>query len=120
MTWQLVGRLSSTPTVGYVAGYYKYWGNNVDRIDFFGTEAHPRDNDNNLWHGYVKGGKTYTSTGMEADANVLDTNAPQVTAFTKIFSTGTVIDGKTMNHAWNSDIVRYDDGVVAAIGMARL
>ncbi|HYQ17880.1 MAG TPA: hypothetical protein VEQ58_19040, partial [Polyangiaceae bacterium] len=28
------GRLSATPTMGYVAGYYKYWGNNTDRIDF--------------------------------------------------------------------------------------
>ena len=45
------GRLSSTPTTGYVAGYYKYWSNGTDRIDFVATEAHPRDNDNSLWHG---------------------------------------------------------------------
>jgi hypothetical protein len=119
VSWEYRGRLSSTPTVGYVAGYYKYWGNNVDRIDFFGTEAHPRDNDNNLYHGYIKGGKTYNSMDVEVDDDVLDTQAPQVTAFTKIFSTGTNIDGKVMNHAWNSDIMRYTDGTIAAIGMAR-
>jgi hypothetical protein len=119
VTWTYGGRLSSTPTVGYVAGYYKYWGNNVDRIDFLGTEAHPRDNDNNLYHGYLKGEKSYTSTDMQVDADISDGTSPQVTAFTRIFATGTMIDGKRMNHAWNSDIVRYDDGTIAAIGMAR-
>ena len=118
-TWAYGGRLSSTPTVGYVAGYYKYWGNQVDRIDFLATEAHPRDNDNNLWHGYLKGGKTYTSTDMQVDADIADGTSPQVTAFTRVFQTGTTLDGKVMNHAWNSDIVRYADGTIAAIGMAR-
>src|SRR6478609_4469236 len=41
-TWSLYGRLTATPTVGYVAGYYKYWGNGPDRIDFVATQAHPR------------------------------------------------------------------------------
>jgi hypothetical protein len=119
MTWTYGGRLSSTPTVGYVAGYYKYWGNQVDRIDFLATEAHPRDNDNNLWHGYLSGGKTYNSAGTQVDADIADGTSPQVTAFTRIFQTGTTLDGKVMNHAWNSDIVRYADGTIAAIGMAR-
>src|SRR5438876_307282 len=60
--WSNYGRLTSSKQVGYVAGYYKYWGNNTDRIDFCGTEAHPRDFDNNLWHGYVKGVQVYNST----------------------------------------------------------
>ncbi|MBN2574356.1 MAG: hypothetical protein JXP73_07310, partial [Deltaproteobacteria bacterium] len=64
-SWSFGGRLTSTPTVGYVAGYYKYWGNNTDRIDFFATESHPRDNDTSLYHGYVKGGKIYNSSGTE-------------------------------------------------------
>jgi hypothetical protein len=119
MTWTYGGRLSSTPTVGYVAGYYKYWGNQVDRIDFLATEAHPRDNDNSLYHGYLKGGRTYTSTDMQVDADIADGMSPQVTAFTRIFQTGTTIEGQRMHHAWNSDIVRYDDGTIAAIGMAR-
>ena len=119
MTWTYGGRLSSTPTVGYVAGYYKYWGNNVDRIDFLATEAHPRDNDNSLYHGYLKGGRTYTSTDMQVDADISDGTSPQVTAFTRIFQTGTTIEGQRMHHLWNSDIMRYDDGTIAAIGMAR-
>ena len=119
MTWTYGGRLSSTPTVGYVAGYYKYWGNQVDRIDFLATEAHPRDNDNNLWHGYLRGGRTYRSDDMQVDADIADTMSPQVNAFTRVFQTGSMHDGKALHHAWNSDIVRYSNGNIAAIGMAR-
>ena len=62
-TWSYYGRLTSSQQVGYVAGYFKYWGDNTGRIDFLGTEAHPRDNDNSLWHGYIQGGKVYNSVG---------------------------------------------------------
>ncbi|HEY3499574.1 MAG TPA: BNR-4 repeat-containing protein [Polyangiaceae bacterium] len=118
-TWTLGGRLTFSATVGYVAGYYKYWGNGVDRIDFFGTEAHPRDNDNSLWHGYVKGGKSYNSLDEVKDENITDNTGPDVNAFTRVFATGTTVNNERFNHMWNSDVMRYDDGVVAAIGMGR-
>jgi hypothetical protein len=117
--WTYGGRLTFSPTVGYVAGYYKYWGNGVDRIDFFGTEAHPRDNDNNLWHGYVKGGKSYNTFDEVIDDDITNGNGPDVDGFTRIFSTGTNLGGETFNHMWNSDVMRYDDGTIAAIGMGR-
>ncbi|MBN2530930.1 MAG: hypothetical protein JXR76_31375 [Deltaproteobacteria bacterium] len=63
------GRLTATDTVGYVAGYYKYWGNNVDRIDFLGTDNHPRDCNNSLYHEYSQGGKIYKSDGAVVDDN---------------------------------------------------
>ena len=62
-TWSYNGKLASSKQVGYVAGYFKYWGDNTGRIDFNGTEAHPRDNDNNLWSGYIQGGNVYDSLG---------------------------------------------------------
>jgi hypothetical protein len=113
------GRLSSTPTTGYVAGYYKYWGNGVDRIDFVGTEAHPRDNDNNLWHGYVKGGKVYNSAGTVVDDSVADKTGQNIDKFTKLFATGSSLGGVKLSHAWNADLVRYDDGTIALIWTAR-
>jgi len=119
-TWSLFGRLTATPTTGYVAGYYKYWGNNTDRIDFLGTEAHPRDNDNNLWHGYIKGGKTYNSAGTVVDDTLGDMTAKVIGAYTQVFKTGSTLGGVQLNHAWNYDIVRYDDGTVAFIGQARV
>jgi hypothetical protein len=118
------GKLSSSPQVGYVAGYYKYWGNNTDRIDFLGTEAHPRDFDNSLYHGYVSGGKVYDSLGNVLDSSLKDssstsTNAADITKYTTVFKTGSTIGGVKLCRAWNYDIVRYADGTIGVLGQAR-
>jgi hypothetical protein len=118
-TFTYGGRLTSTPQVGYVAGYYKYWGNGVDRIDFVGTEAHPRDFDNSLYHGYVKAGRTYDSNDRMVDADISDSTQPDITAFTKLFVTGSIIHGVTLTHAWNIDLQRYSDGTIALLWKAR-
>lgn len=119
-SWSYSGRLTSTPQVGYVAGYYKYWGNNKDRVDFLATQAHPRDADTSLWHGYVQGGKVYNSAGTVIDATLADKDAKNVDAYTQVFKTGTSLNGVKLEHAWNHDIVRYDDGTVAILGQARV
>jgi hypothetical protein len=119
-TWNFGGRLTSTPRVGYVAGYYKYWGNNVDRIDWLGTEAHPRDNDNSLYHGYIQDGSNHNSNGEVIDNDFTDGNASEVTTYTQVFRAGSSVGGVSLNHAWNADLVRYDDGTVAAIWTARV
>lgn len=118
-SWSYAGRLTSTATVGYVAGYYKYWGNDVDRIDFVGTEAHPRDFDNSLYHGYVQGGKVYDSAGAQVDDNLLDGNAQDVTRYTKLFATGARLGSATLTHLWNCDLMRYPDGTIALIFTGR-
>lgn len=41
--------------------YVKYTSNNVDRIDFFFTDGHPRASNNNLYHFYYKNGNLYQS-----------------------------------------------------------
>lgn len=115
-TWTYAGRLTATAQ----SGYYKYWGNGVDRIDFVGTEGHPRDSDNNLYHGYLSGGKTYDSTGKVIDEDLADAMTPDITAFSKAYTTGSTFDGVTLNHAWNADIVRYADGTVVILGLARI
>jgi hypothetical protein len=119
-SWNYYGRLTASPQVGYVAGYYKYWGNNVDRIDWVGTEAHPRDFDNSLYHGYVKGGKVYDSFDKVQDPDITSMNAPDVTAFTPVFKTGTTINGVVLDHMWNYDIMRYADGSIAILGQGRV
>ncbi|HKO48337.1 MAG TPA: hypothetical protein VJV79_11465, partial [Polyangiaceae bacterium] len=119
-SWKLGGRLTSTPQVGYVAGYYKYWGNNQDRLDFLGTEAHPRDNDNSLYHGYIKDGKIHDSTGVVIDDDFTDRSAQNVTKYTQVIKAGTTIKGARLEHFWNADLVRYDDGTLAALGTARV
>jgi hypothetical protein len=114
-TFTYGGRLTSTPQVGYVAGYYKYWGNGVDRIDFVGTEAHPRDFNTSLYHGYIKGGQSFNSTNQVIDADITDDTAPEITQFTRVFAADTVVNGIRMTRAWMADIQRYDDGSIAII-----
>ena len=118
--WTFGGRLTASPQQGYNAGYYKYWGNGVDRIDFFATEAHPRDADTSVYHGYIQGGKTYDSFGAEKDGTLMDTNAPGITEFTKVFSAGGTINGVTLNALWNFDIARYDDGTIGVLWQGRV
>jgi hypothetical protein len=119
-SWSYSGRLTSTATVGYVAGYYKYWGNNVDRIDFVGTEAHPRDFDNSLYHGYIKDGKIYNSTGTVIDPTLADKDAQDITKYTQIFKTRNKVGEVAISNSWNSDVVRYDDGTLGLIWTGRV
>jgi hypothetical protein len=123
-TWTYYGRLMDTVQTGYVAGYFKYWGNNTDRIDFVGTEAHPRDADTSLYHGYISGGKVYNSTGTVMDATLMDSNATTTTSvnintYTPAFKTGGTVKGTKLCRMWNHDIVRYADGTVAVLGQGR-
>jgi hypothetical protein len=120
-TFDYYGRLTSTKAVGYVAGYYKYWGNGTDRIDFVATEAHPRDDDTSLYHGYIKGGKTYNSTSSTPiDDKLNDADAKDISNYTQVFKTGSTINGVKLERAWNHDLVRYDDGTIAFLWQARV
>jgi hypothetical protein len=118
-TWKLAGRLTASPQVGYNAGYYKYWGNGVDRIDFFATESHPRDSNTSVFHGYIKGKKSYDSLGTEVDANIFDTMAPEITKFTRVFAAGSMLGGVTLRRLWNFDVARYEDGTVGVLWQGR-
>ena len=117
--WTYGGRLTASPQQGYNAGYYKYWGNGVDRIDFFATEAHPRDANTSVWHGYVKGGKSYNSTDQEIDGDIFDGEAPEITEFTNVFRAGGQLNGVTLHRLWNFDIARYEDGTIGVLWQGR-
>jgi hypothetical protein len=123
-TFSYYGRLMDTKQVGYVAGYYKYWGNNTDRIDFVGTEAHPRDDDNSLWHGYIQNGMVYNSSGTVIDSSLKDpdsttTNSKDISSYTPVFKTGSMAGNVKLCRMWDHDIVRYADGTIAILGQGR-
>jgi hypothetical protein len=118
-TWSLAGRLTASPQVGYNAGYYKYWGNGIDRIEFFATESHPRDSNTSVYHGYIKGGKTYDSLDAEVDANIFDTSAPEITRFTRVFQAGGMLGGVSLRRLWNFDVARYEDGTIGVLWQGR-
>jgi hypothetical protein len=120
-TWKFGGQLSTDTSDTYNRGYYKYWGNGVDRIDFCCTEQHPRDFTTSIYHGYITGGKCYSSNGTVVDSNIYDVKNLPVSwkNFTKVFANGTKINGVSMVRCWQSDIMRYDDGTIAILLEAR-
>jgi hypothetical protein len=123
-SWSYVGKLTPNLSAGFTAGYYKFWGNNTDRIDFVGTEAHPRDVDNSLYHGYVSNGRIYDSFGNVLDPSIQDagsatSNGPGITQYTTVFKTGTTVGGVTLCRMWNYDIARYADGTISVLGQGR-
>lgn len=120
-TWTWGGQLTTNYSNSYNRGYYKYWGNGVDRIDFIFTEQHPRDTLTSIYHGYIKNGKSYDSFGNVVDNDIFSTSyIPQFLHFTKIFSNGTKIGNNTFYRCWTSDLMRYEDGTIAAIITARV
>jgi hypothetical protein len=119
-TWKFGGQLTTDPSSTYNKGYYKYWSNGVDRIDFCFTEQHPRDFTTSIYHGYIQDGMSRTTDGVIADSNIFDVkNIPTKTKFTKVFAHGTEVKGVTMGRCWESDLMRYDDGTIAILFEAR-
>jgi Abnormal spindle-like microcephaly-assoc'd, ASPM-SPD-2-Hydin/Secretion system C-terminal sorting domain len=120
-SWTWGGQLTTNTSNSYNKGYYKYWSNGVDRIDFIFTEQHPRDTLTSIYHGYIKGGKAYRSDGTIVDDNIYDTTyIPAYWNFTKVFGDSTIIGTDTMRRCWQSDLMRYDDGTIAAVITARV
>ena len=123
-TWTFGGQLTAPLTninVGYVSGYFKYSDNGLDRIDFIGTETHPRDSSTSMYHGYVKNGQSFKSDDTLVDANIFDQSAPVITQFTEIFTNGTVSPpGQANYRCWNDDVQVYPDGTVQAIIATRI
>jgi len=123
-SWSFGGQLISSLTninVGYVSGYFRDCDNGVDRIDFIGTETHPRDSSTSMWHGYVSNSQSFKSDGTLVDMNIFDQSAPVITQFTEIFTNGTVWPpGQTNYRCWNDDVQSYPDGTVQAIIAARI
>lgn len=119
-TWNWGGQLTTNTSSSYNKGYYKYWSNGINRIDFIFTEQHPRDTLTSIYHGYIENNKAYKSDGSLVDDDIRDTTfIPAYWNFTKVFSNGTTIGEKTFYRCWQSDLVRYDDGTIAAIITAR-
>ncbi len=119
-TWSYGGQLTTSGNVGYNNGYYRYWGNGIDRIDFIFTEAHPRDFYTSIYHGYIHDSSSFKSDGTIVDENIFDQDdIPAPADFTLVFADNTMIGGAAMRRCWNTDVVRYDDGVIATIVTAR-
>jgi hypothetical protein len=104
VTWRYMGKLNSSAGGWTYSNYYhKFRGNGVDRIDFIGTEHHPRDFSNGVYHGYIKGGKSYNSYGTVIDDNLYNQKAPTIQAYTPIFKAGPAGPG-SYHTAWTNEL----------------
>ncbi len=118
-TWKHRGRLTGAKNLGYVNGYYKYASNGIDRIDFVGTEHHPRDYNTSIYHGYLKDGKLYRSDDTLVDDDAFDDQPHGITEFTKVFAASTEVDGEPMTHAWPTDFQLDENGRPVVVFSAR-
>jgi hypothetical protein len=119
-TWYYGGLLTQPDiSIGYVNGYFKYSSNGFDRIDFVGTEHHPRDYNTSIYHGYIKNGQSFNSYGILMDTDISDKSAPKPADFTQVFAANTVVNNIRMTRCWTIDLQSYEDGTIATIFKAR-
>ncbi len=120
-TWSYGGLLTEPDaSIGYVNGYFKYWSNGIDRIDFVCTEHHPRDYNTSIYHGYIKNSQSFDSYGTLLDSDISDKFAPKPADFTLVFAANTVVQEMRMTRCWTIDLQSYEDGTIATIFKARV
>ncbi len=102
--WSYAGKLLTEQKLGYVNGYTKYARNGPDRIDFITTDHHPRDFNNNIYHGFIQGGKLYRSDGTVVDDDILHSAGHPQAELTKVFAANSMFDGTIMSHAWTIEV----------------
>ncbi len=89
------GRLIAIGTGG-TRPYVKYTSNDVDKIHFITTEAHPRNYSNSIYYGYLYQGDLYKADGTWLHDTATGGIAP--TSLEKIYQ------GGVNNVAWTTDI----------------
>jgi hypothetical protein len=118
VTWQYMGKLNGLTATGYSNYYHKFRSNGIDRIDFIGCEGHPRDFNNSIYHGYIKGGKAYNSFGDVIDSNLFNQDACSIRAFTPIFITST--PATDSNHTgWTNELELDKNGFPVCLYQTR-
>ncbi|MEM1213608.1 MAG: BNR-4 repeat-containing protein [Planctomycetota bacterium] len=120
-TWTLRGILSLPPEGGraYSNGYTQYATNSKDRIDFTITQAHPRDYNNGVYHGYIHNGQTHDANGNVLDPETFSEQAPLPEDFTPLFKPEQPADG-AYHTGWTIDLTRCPDDSLHALFSCRV
>jgi hypothetical protein len=96
-TWRYGGKLFEG-LHGY-SPYTKYANNGKDTIHFVATEDHPRNFDNSLYHGYLRGGLLHRTDGSPVAPISTSTNTTiRPWDFTRVYQ------GGKSNVAWMADM----------------
>ena len=106
--WGIASTLVSNPNQ---RPYVKYESNNVDRIGFTFTDAHPRNVDNNVYYAYLKNGSYWRADGTK----IKDVSAGAITPADMSGSVGTVFNhlanpAVTGDNSWVWDIATDKTG----------
>ena len=90
--------------------YLRYASDDREAVHFLSTEDHPRNFDNSIFHGYLRGGQLYDSHGkvVAALSGTRDAAAGP-TAYTKVFQ------GSADDVAWTVDLELDAAGLPVAI-----
>ncbi len=104
--WIYGGRLTGQSNVT-VRPYTKYADNGSNRIYFITTE---NNGGPSIWSGYVEGGKVFRMNGTVSDTNLFDNSAPPVSNLTSVMTSGTVLNGASMQALWCSDLALDANG----------
>ena len=102
----------------YSNGYMKFCSNGRDRIDFITTEAHPRDYNNGVYHGYIQNGQSFNSQGELVDADTFSQAGPTPEAFSQVFAPGEMTAGEA-HTAWTVELGRTAQGELVALFLSR-
>ncbi len=95
-TWTYGGKLCISRHA--YSAYAKYASDGQDTIHFVVTEDHPRNFDNSLYHGFIRGGEIFESDGKPIAPLSTSSNATvHVTDLTRIYQ------GGPTNVAWMTD-----------------
>ena len=96
-TWQYGGMFLKGHR-GY-APYFKYATDGEDTIHFIGTEDHPRNFDNSVYHGFIRGRTIHQSSGAEyASLSTTTNKSGDIWDLTPVFK------GDPDNVAWVIDL----------------
>ncbi|CAN5262863.1 hypothetical protein BH09ACT11_BH09ACT11_10920 [soil metagenome] len=109
-TWRWRGRLTSSRTVGYVNGYFKYFSNGVDRIDVVATEHHPRNFNTSIYHGYIKAKMLHRSDGTVVDKNIFAGRSVAPHDLTPVWRADPEDGDQRLTRAWPTDIASDASG----------
>lgn len=120
-TWSYAGKLSMVDENAqrdqFANGYFKFSSNGSDRFDFIATDHHPHDFNTSIYHGYVRGGRTYDGRGALVDDTIFDEVAPAPAEFVPVWQASPTSEG-SYHHAWPVDLER-DGGRLYALFTTR-
>jgi hypothetical protein len=113
-TWRRAGFLLNSNTA------YLRYNSDGQAIHFTSTETHPRLFLNNIYHGFIRDGQLFKSTGELVDENIFDFEAKKPADLTRLFRSGSHFNGEVMTRAWNMDTEIDGEGRPVVITTARV